>query len=387
MANEKKIRVLIVDDSRVVRVAASRMFGDEFDVLLAVDGADGLRVVENDPTINIIFTDLAMPEMDGFELLKAIRQHTREDIRAIPVVVATGAGNASAAKQKAFAIGATDFISKPFNGIDLQARAKAYAKFQQENKQLKDQVTTDALTGLINRKGFQKQLSKEVSFVKRHDGNMTLMKVEIDNYKDLFVRIGRDGTEKLIVRVASIFENTFRREDTIARAGLARFVVSLPVSEAADVMQLANRICHTVESFKASLDKRPIKITVSIGVCSVSPNNIGDGSTLMEMADLALSRAQESGASQVYQLAHDEYLAYKEDALKKQLSIDEVLKKIQDGKELEVATQLEAVVDRLSPIFALMSNEHFQQLYDLRSPKSSNNVFSISNYHTKQPRP
>ncbi len=380
-ANYSKIRVLIVDDSRVVRVAAAKMFGDEFETVLAVDGADGLRVIESDPYISVVFTDLAMPEMDGFELLKAIRHHTRDEIRELPVIVATGAGNTAAAKQKAFAIGATDFISKPFHGIDIKARARSYAKFQEATRQLKEQVTIDELTGLMNLKGLKTQLEKEVSFVARHKSNIVIMNVEIDHYKDLFVRIGREGTEKLVTKVASIFEGTFRKEDSVARSGLAKFTISLPMSQPENVLELSNRICQTVEAFKATLDGERIKITVSIGVSSVELAEEISVAELLGLADKSLSEAQAMGASQIKHLTIEEYREQIRVEAKHSLSIDKLLEEIESGNALEAAGFIDAAMVRLSPLFELMSNEQYQRLYELRQQHhKTDNVFSIELY-------
>ena len=380
--NTAKIRVLIVDDSRVVRVAAAKMFGDEFDVIMAVDGADALRMIESDPNINVVFTDLAMPEMDGFELLRAVRNNHKEEVRELPVIVATGAGNTVAAKQKAFAIGATDFISKPFHGIDIKARARSYARFQEVNKHLKGQVTVDELTGLMNHKGLRNQIEKELSFVARHKSNITIMKVEIDHYKDLFVRIGRKGTETLISKVASVFEGLFRKEDSVARTGLASFMVSLPMSESENVVEMANRICQTVEAFKATLDGNRIKITVSIGVSSVAVVDSVTVDEIMGLAEDSLNKASAKGSSQITHLTLDQYRKEKEIEARQNLSIDALLDRLAKGEELDVAKHLDAAMERLSPLFTLLSNEQYQQLFELRQSKS-NNVFSFEEYKHK----
>ena len=67
-----KTRLLVIDDSSTVRITARKFFGMEFDILLAIDGADGLNTLEADDTIDIVFTDLVMPVMDGFEFLKQL---------------------------------------------------------------------------------------------------------------------------------------------------------------------------------------------------------------------------------------------------------------------------------------------------------------------------
>ncbi|PCK03678.1 MAG: hypothetical protein COA42_20305 [Alteromonadaceae bacterium] len=362
VSNDRKVKVLVVDDSRVVRVAASRMFGDDFDVLLAVDGADALSIIERDSDIHVVFSDLAMPEMDGYELLTALREHTDENIRTLPIIIATGAGNPEPAKKKAFSLGATDFITKPFNGTDLRARARSYAQFREANKELKEQATIDTLTSLLNLRGIQMQLNKEISFAVRHESNITLMCIEIDRYKDLFVRIGRHGTETLIKKVSTVLEDTFRKEDSLARVGLARFIVSMPLSQTESARDLANRICQTIESFKASLDGKRIKITVSIGVCAVESDEQVDVDFLLGMAFESLERALRDGASQLKEFGIDEYRQVLLENAKQTMSVDSVLEAIEHGDRVGLVERIDNAIDRLSPLFAMLSNEQIQRI-------------------------
>lgn len=377
-----KIKVLIVDDSRVVRVAVSRMLGKEFEVLQAVDGADGLATIQKDPGIHVVFTDLAMPEMDGFELLQAVRGSSDESIRTIPMIIATGAGNPEAAKQKAIELGATDFVTKPFNATDVVARARSYAQFRKQNKALQLQTTLDSMTELLNPKGFELQLEKEIAFVRRHHSNITLMTIEIDQYKDLFVRIGREGAEKVIKRVSKVLREAFRKEDSIARLGLARFGISMPLSEAENAMEMANRICQTIEDLQARLDGKRIKITVSIGVSAVTPDIDIDIDTLMGLSEESLRRASALGLSQLYNLSLVDYRKQLDEEAKKSMSIDDLLEQIHSGDQLAVAGKIDLAIERLSPLMALMSNEQVQRVLTSRL-KPSNNVVSFSSGRTK----
>lgn len=372
--NNQKIKVLVIDDSRVVRVAATRMFDDDFDVILGVDGADGLAIIERDPDIHVVFTDLAMPEMDGFELLEAIRSHTDENIRELPVIVATGAGNPESAKQKAFSLGATDFVTKPFNATDIKARARSYAKFREQALTLKENATIDNLTGLLNLHGLHLQLEKELSFASRHESNLTMIAIEVDHYKDLFVRIGREGTEKVIRRVARVLEDTFRKEDSIARVSLARYVVSMPMALTENAMEMANRICHTIETLKAKLDGKRIKITVSIGVSSVQVDSDIDSNTMLGVAIEALERASRVGASQIHELSLEEYRQHMEDEARRSLSIDDLLEQIHSGNQLAIAGQLDAALHRLSPLFRLLSDQQTQEIITARQERANNVV-------------
>ncbi len=386
IGENNKIRVLVVDDSRVVRVAATRMFDDQFEIKLGVDGADGLAILERHPDLHVVFTDLAMPEMDGFELLEAIRSHTDERIREIPVIVATGAGNPESAKQKAFSMGATDFVTKPFNATDIKARARSYAQLREQNRSLKEHATIDELTGLLNLRGLQLQLEKELSFAARHESNLTMIAIEVDHYKDLFVRIGREGTEKVVKRVARVLDDTFRKEDSIARVGLARYVVSMPMALSENAMELANRICHTIETLKAKLDGKRIKITVSIGVSSVQVDSDMDAATLLGVSIEALERASLDGASQIYEMTLEEYREKMEEEAKRGLSIDNLLEQIESGNQLAIASQLDNAIERLGPLLRLLSDQQAQKLLTQRDTRT-NNVVDFSPTRSEQKSP
>jgi diguanylate cyclase (GGDEF)-like protein len=356
------IRVLIIDDSRLIRTAASRMFGDGFEVLLAVDGADGWNIIQRDADIQVVFTDLVMPVMGGFELLKLIRTSNRPLISQLPVIVATGADNPEIAKQKAFSLGATDFITKPFNSTGIRTRALSYANLHQSNRELRQQTTLDDVTGLLNTLGLERQLSKELAFVTRHESSMAVMSLQIDGFKDLFISVGRAGSEAIIKKVAALLSSLVRKEDTVARTSVSGFSVLMPLVDAQNGLELADRICRAVESLRVRLDGRRLAITLSIGVCILEKGNQADTETLLEAADRALEKAVSLGRSQLYQLTIKDYLAANNLQLSDSLSIDQLILQLQQGHEVEVLPKLTAAAQQLLPLIQLMSAEQQQLL-------------------------
>jgi len=358
----ERIKVLVVDDSKVVRIAAAKMFGDQFDVVLAVDGADGWNIIENDPNIQVVFTDLVMPEMDGFELLKTIRTSDREAISNLPVIVATGADNPEIAKQKAISLGATDFITKPFDATAIQTRAISYARLQQTNRKLKEHITVDVLTGLMNNKGLAKQLEKEIAFVNRHKSTMTTMTIQMDGFKDMFIRVGRTASETIITKIAEVVTSCVRKEDTVARTGVATFVVSMPLAVTPNTMEIADRICNQVEKFRAKLGGKKLDITVSIGVCSLESHNESDARTVLEIGEQALLKAQALGRSQIAKLTISEYRGIQAKEAIESLSIDQLLDDIKKGRHGEVVHCLDIAVERLIPLFSMLSPQQRQRL-------------------------
>ena len=95
--DDKKARILIADDSKIVRVTASKILATQFDVVLAEDGEEAWEKICQDTSIQVVFTDLGMPRLDGYGLIQRIRQAEDEGIRNQPVIVITGAGNGSPA--------------------------------------------------------------------------------------------------------------------------------------------------------------------------------------------------------------------------------------------------------------------------------------------------
>ena len=118
--------ILIVDDSATVLAVATKMLEEKYVVVTATNGLDAWEILENNKSVTLVFSDMQMPMMNGLELLMKIRNS--EDIRLakLPVVMITGKSDTNAGKQAVFDIGASEFIGKPFDQMDLISRASAY---------------------------------------------------------------------------------------------------------------------------------------------------------------------------------------------------------------------------------------------------------------------
>ena len=365
----EKIRVLVVDDSLLIRVAARKMLGNQFDVVLAEDGLDGWNTINKEDDLQVVFTDLVMPEMDGFELLKKIRTSEKEYIRNLPVIVTTGADNPEIAKQKAINLGATDFITKPFDATAITTRALSYANLHKTTEDLKEHTTVDVLTGHMNGKGFSRQLEKEISFVIRHQSRMAVMAIEMDGFKDLFIRVGRRGAETIVKKLGEVLSNIVRREDTIARTGLATFMVSMPLAMVENAMEMADQICRTIAGLRAKLGGERLKITVSIGVCGIEPNKITSPETVLDVAHQALKKAQDSGANQIARLGSQEFETIQARKAAESLSLDQMLVYIDQQNYDAVLPYLDIAVDRISPLIGLLSLQQKEKLLNAKAVK------------------
>jgi two-component system cell cycle response regulator len=261
-----KTRILFVDDSRLMQKAALKMLSAEFDVIVAEDGFDGWDKLDADTTIQLVFTDLTMPRCDGYEFLERIRNSAEPGLQNMPVLVVTGADNDEAARKKALDMGATDFITKPFTSVDMLARARAHAKYQRITRQLQAQVTIDALTGLSNKAGFVDRLQQDISYARRHQNELTLVKLEINEFRSIFLQRGKLQAEALIQHVAELLRTHIRKEDTAARIGLGGFALSFPAGKLDGIQGMVDRLRAEIIARPPEIQGQVLPIALSAAV-------------------------------------------------------------------------------------------------------------------------
>lgn len=128
-------KILIVDDSATVRAGLSLTLNKEFECVTAKDGEKGWKILNNDPDILLVLTDLDMPVLNGYEFIKKIRSDNEARIKTIPVIVVTGTEDINA-KQKALNLGADDFLAKSTDYIEVLTRIRVHYKLVEARKEL-----------------------------------------------------------------------------------------------------------------------------------------------------------------------------------------------------------------------------------------------------------
>lgn len=268
----QKPLILVVDDSRLMRLAIKKILAEDFALLEGVDGEDGWEKLLADPAIQVVFTDLSMPGLDGFGLLERIRGSEDARIRALPVIVITGNEDDEAVKARALSAGATDFITKPFQSVQIRARADAHAKSQHKlqavTAALDEQTTIDALTQLSNVRYFMQHGNEDLSFAIRHKSELALIVLALDDFAALTAAMDEQARDQILIDVAGVLRAQTRREDTAARLDAARFGLLLPASNSVGTRHLGKRILADIGDLKFSHAGRRLKITASMGIAT-----------------------------------------------------------------------------------------------------------------------
>jgi two-component system, cell cycle response regulator len=346
-------QVLVVDDSRVIRRAATKILEKEFDVVEAEDGEYAWEELQQNKNISVVFSDLSMPNMDGYELLEKIRNSEDPAIASLPVIIITGAESSEGAKEEVFAQGATDFITKPFDSMSLKSRASAYINYRNEVKTLEKKATTDKLTGLATEAAFKQQGDQALAYAKRHCTEITVVRFDIDKFAELFVKHGKEIAEQILAKVASIILAEMRKEDIAARMGVSRFSLMLPCADPDGAAVVVGRICERVAKLKLKLGKDVFHISFSTGTTSPEvSDDCCSFDTLMEQAETSLKQAVNEGGGKIIRYQTGKAVEVAGAIEQVDVLIDELIKQVSKDDKSVTNQQLASAMRKFLPLMA-----------------------------------
>lgn len=299
MSEQSGQSVLLVDDSADIhRIVGVRLGSEKLELLHAYDAAEAMKIVR-DELPDLILLDLDMPGTDGMALCKELKEDP--DFSQIPVIFLTGNMDVET-KVRAFDLGAVDYVTKPFDAIELKARVRASLRTKRYHDLLATKARIDALTGLWNRGYLNSQLAIEISVLKREGKPISLVMVDIDHFKSINDTHGHPAGDSILQTVGDIFNQACRESDVVCRYGGEEFAVILRHTLTKDAVILAERLRREVESSIFKPGNEELKITASFGI--TGSDNYPDATrlsadTLMETADRALYQAKTEGRNRV----------------------------------------------------------------------------------------
>lgn len=256
-------RILFVDDSRLIRFAAHRFLREHFDVVLAEDGRKAWSCLRQDRAIGFVITDLMMPEVDGVDLIRRIRQSGHERIRALPVLVVTSVEE-KAGRRRALDAGATELVPKPFSGSDLVEPVRDYLRRRQQH------AGSARPTGMPNiestRTSFVNRLEQIGSFHDRYGLEFSLVHVRLDNYDRIAARFGLNWAESMMRHLERVLAREVRTEDTIGRSDDAVFSMILMATPEAGAKRLRARLRGHLARNPAHFPGRSMDLQLSFSV-------------------------------------------------------------------------------------------------------------------------
>lgn len=320
------MKILIVDDSPDSQLLIKSIleYAGYKDLLTANSaleafkrlGMDSNATVSTD--IDLILMDIVMPEMDGIEACRLIKSF--EYLRDIPIIIVTATAKDL---QMAFAAGATDYITKPLNKVELLARVSSALRLKREidnrkareqelmkltqqleelNQMLQRLSSLDGLTGIANRRHFDLILKQEWRRALRDATPLSLILIDVDFFKAYNDTYGHQMGDDCLKRVANSLKDVLKRPtDLIARYGGEEFVVLLPKTDVGGAIALAEEMRAGVEALGIAHARSQAtdRVTISLGVATVTPNPDSSHAELIAEADHALYQAKQEGRNRV----------------------------------------------------------------------------------------
>jgi diguanylate cyclase (GGDEF)-like protein len=269
----------------------ARLVAAGFEFHSAYSGEEGLALAAT-LLPDVILLDVEMPKPNGFEVCRRLKDNPM--LSNIPVIFLTGVTTVEE-KVKGLNLGAIDYVTKPFDAAELQARIINSLRNKELLDLLSKKAMIDGLTGLWNRRYLDQRLAEELAFAKRHKNPMACVMADIDHFKSINDTHGHGFGDLVLKGIANILQQLCRDEDICCRYGGEEFAILVRNTDGVRAKLLAERLRKVVETtpFKSGL-------LSTVVTCSFGVADLGTGSDdILKNADKALYVSKEGGRNRV----------------------------------------------------------------------------------------
>jgi len=291
-------RVLVIDDSEPIhKLIEARLTPEGLNVSSELDGERGVeRAVAEKP--DLILLDIDLPDVDGFEVCRQLKDHP--DTKDIPVIFLTGT-TSTESKVRGLDLGAVDYVTKPFDQVELRARVRAALRTKRLQDLLEHQSFLDGLTGLWNRAYLDQRAESELNIARRYGRPVSLILLDIDHFKMINDTHGHLFGDIVLQGTAECLPIYARRSDIVTRYGGEEFAILLADTGLRPAAYVAERLRIAVESKSFEAHGKPVNVTASFGVASTHSMTCElTRENLLGEADRALYASKDAGRNQTH---------------------------------------------------------------------------------------
>ena len=310
MGRDTPARILIVDDHEDnIELLRARLEARGYCIDTAMDGEQALARVANTAP-DLILLDVMMPRIDGFEVVRRLKAD--KTLPFIPIILQT-ALDSTEHKVEGLDAGADDYITKPINFAELEARVKSMLRIKalqdaleererelsEVNSRLLKMAQTDSLTELDNRRYLEQRLDEMFEHSRRLREPVAVVLCDLDRFKSVNDTYGHQVGDVVLKELARILKKEAREIDRVGRYGGEEFMLLLPGTVLDAAVTFAERVRKAVEAHTFSFDGGTLQRTLSCGVAAWPHPRIADCDALVKAADDALYVAKETGRNRV----------------------------------------------------------------------------------------
>jgi diguanylate cyclase (GGDEF)-like protein len=293
-----------VDDSKVYRkLVTDTLYYQPYALLEAKSGYEALEIFAQQSP-EIIITDWMMPDVTGLELCQRIRSDSQS---AYTYVILLTSMTEKDSLIKGLEAGADDYLTKPFDPGELQARLNVGRRIVQlhrqiatKNRQLEEAVRVDPLTGLLNHRAVKEWATWQLKGAALHGFPVWVVLVDIDLFEELSEIHGREAGNTLVKDFAQIIKDSSRPSDICGRISDAKFILLMTHLSKEEVSETLERYRQHLAAHTVTFDGQGVSATASFGAVGFAGMDAPDFSSLVRAADKALFSSKQAGGNQIF---------------------------------------------------------------------------------------
>lgn len=285
-------KIMVIEDNCITLCQLRDYLGEQGYCVIPCKRCDDAMTLLEEVTPDLIILDIIMPDVDGYELCKWLKSHSR--LKMIPIVFLT-AKTSLEDKLEGFQTGGDDYITKPFAEEELLARIQAILNRVNSYYSIS---MRDELTGAYNRRYLKERMDEEFYRVKRTGRPFSIVVFDIDLFKNINDIYGHYAGDSVLVEFVRFLQSRLRKSDLVARLGGDEFLVLLPDTTSGRAYFLVERLRQALEEIRFHHNKdgiaaeNPVTISAGIACC---PEHGESAEILFTLADRALYDAKKSG--------------------------------------------------------------------------------------------
>lgn len=301
-------RILVVEDSPdSLHLLSSRLSLRGYVVEEAISGEEAMVMIETSPP-DLLLLDVMLPGIDGHEVVR--RMKGSPTLPFIPVILVTGR-DSTPEKVAGLDAGADDYLVKPVDLAELEARVRSMLRIkrlqtqlEEKNRELERLSRTDGLTGLYNQRHIRELLNDEFERVRRSREPFSIALIDFDDLKRVNDSLGHQTGDRVLVEMARLLNLSTRRVDRVGRSGGDEFLILLPETPMQGAVICLERIRKKVENYPFLPDgDGHLPLTISVGIASCPDPGVQGPEELIRRADVAMYSAKHSGRNRIFPFA------------------------------------------------------------------------------------
>ncbi len=367
--------ILVVDDSRVIRKAVNTILAGEYQIIEAENGSEALRIIHSGVDIHLVLLDLWMPDVDGFEVLEAIRGDNDPDIAALPVIIVTGHEDDAEIRNRAETIGASDFIGKPFSAVELRNNVALYILPPDRTNVIPISAGTKTMRQPVAEAKPQPRTAEEIRRQREERLNvegqkilnqalrtrqpLSVLRLQVDRVKALLNKTDTEFTKRSLYRIHKAIEGETRHKDLLLRMGPTDFALVMPNTDNAEAREIGKHIFRVIRHTIFRYGDLKFRLTLSGGLSTPRLDSKTQFKTVLALADVRLERAYNGGGNRI---VYDDLFSTGSE--EKEMTLDEAAEALRIGQTSQIAGQATRLLDLMLPLLRFINHKAGLQIDD-----------------------